>query len=1069
MEVKETMSQPAAPSRLRHWRLSFRVTVVGMFMIMTLATAAVGLSLQFYFSTQLATNATLQLYRQSADRTSDYLSSMDQSVDMTLKLMAPKLNEHDEKPNLIQLRNLFATVLQNHPLFYAAYLGYADGNYYELINLDSGAEVRRQFMALPEDRWVVIAISQTDGKRLKKVDYYDKNFQLRISRSEPTIYNPVERPWYRSATVGTVHKTEPYLFQHLQLPGQTYSIKLPGGHAVLAIDMTLASLSDQLNQHRSDPDSQIFLYQSNGELIASSNLHQTSLSLPPSKPIPLTPAQHQIVKKNPTLAASSLQDWPPFDYTISGQPHGYSIEILSLISEMTGIKFNYVNGPSWPQFVQQFRAGNLDVLTSVMCDGTYAALGAQTQAYANAPYGILTRRDTPKISHIKQLFGKRVAIPAGWSIISFIRQNYPQVDVVEVDGVQGMFSAVRQGTVAAGLDTAAELQYTAREFFYKDLQVYEPLTFDSAAAPTKLCFIFQPSHREVVPIINEALARVTPTQWAVLQNHWLLNAAQEQQLSSTVPYPELVSMAADPDKRNTLQQTDLNGKQQFVFIAPIGGVGKSNAYFAIITPVANVLAPAYAQVRKVMWITLGVLLMMLPMAFGLASFIVKPVKQLAIEEEKIRDKKYGELKQVSSNIVEVDDLAAAQMSMAKAIQKHAEEQEALINSFIKLIAQAIDEKSPYTGAHCARVPELALILAHKADASNEFPFRDFSFKDEHEWREFRIGAWLHDCGKITTPEYIVDKASKLETIYNRIHEIRTRFEVLWRDAEIHYLEQRQQSPEAEPELRAERTRKQAELREQFAFIASCNLGGESMALSRITRLEQLAQITWQRNFDDRLGLSPIEAAHMSQFEQNENLPVTESLLMDKPWHKKLRTHNKTYPERFHIRMDIPELLYNRGELYNLKIEYGTLTTEDRFRINEHVISTIEMLDALPFPDDLKRVPRYASTHHETLDGRGYPRRLTARDLSTPERIMVLADIFEALTASDRPYKRAKPLSEAIAILYRLVEEQHVDRDVFELFLRSGAYLEYARAYIDPKQIDDVDLSHYLSHFTTALL
>src|SRR5690606_28703806 len=160
-------------------------------------------------------------------------------------------------------------------------------------------------------------------------------------------------------------------------------------------------------------------------------------------------------------------------------------------------------------------------------------------------------------------------------------------------------------------------------------------------------------------------------------------------------------------------------------------------------------------------------------------------------------------------------------------------------------------------------------------------------------------------------------------------------------------------------------------------------------------------------------------------------------------------------------MEIPRHLYNLGELYNLSIARGTLTAEDRFKINEHIISTIKMLDSLPFPEDLALVPRYASTHHETLNGTGYPRGLSAEDLSIPERIMVLADIFEALTAADRPYKPAKTVSKAIAILHTMVLNHHVDRDVFALFLSSGVYLEFARRFLPPEQIDEVDISLYL--------
>jgi len=1057
------MSEPSSsPKPRRTWRLSFRVTVVSMFLFMTLATAAVGMALQYHFSTHLATKSTLALYRQAADRTREYLSSLDRTVTQTLRLVAPRLRVADADVDPAQVRSLFASILREHRLFYAAYVGLANGDFYELVNLDNGATVRRQLMALPQDRWVVISVGLEDGKRLRKYAYYDKNFRLRTSRSAPTNYDPSARPWYQSATVGKVHKTAPYLFQHLQLPGQTYSIRLPGGQAVMAIDITLAALSEQLDKHKLDPDSQIYLYQSNGELIAKSGLQKTSVTLPAVKPLKLTPAQQKVVADNPVLTVSSLQDWAPFDFTISGQPQGYSVETLSLISQLTGLKFRFVNGSTWPQFVEQFRDGKIDVLASVMCGGANAALGQETQPYVYAPYGVLTKRGVPPVSRIEQLYGKRVAIPEGWSILGFIRQHFPQIHVVAVDGVQGMFSAVRNGKVYAGLDNAAEIQYTAREFFYKDVKVDQPLQFDSVTAPTGLCYIVRSDRGAVVSLINHALDQVTPAQKDVLKNRWLLTSAKSRHLSSTVPYPELVAMAANPSRQNSLQQVALNDRQQFVFVTPLGGVGKSTAYFSIITPVANVLAPAYAEVKKGMWFTLGIWLLILPLAYWLASLIVTPVKLLALEEEKIRDKKYGELRPVVSHIDEIDDLAASQSAMAKAIQRHAEEQEALMDAFIKLIAEAIDEKSPYTGAHCARVPELALMLAHKAEDSSDAPFDRFRFEGEGQWREFRIGAWLHDCGKITTPEYIVDKGTKLETIYNRIHEIRTRFEVLWRDVEIEYWEKRCAEPESESTWRTERDHKQTVLQEQFAFVASCNVGGESMQDEHVARLEQLAKITWQRHFDDRLGLSPVELKRLDEVgASTTSLPATEHLLADKAWHIEPRTRDQVYPERFGIKMDVPKLRYNRGELYNLKIGRGTLTAEDRFKINEHIISTIRMLDALPLPEELSRVPRYASTHHETLDGRGYPRRLTAKDLSIPERIMVLADIFEALTAADRPYKKAKSLSVAIDIMYQMVEEQHIDRDVFELFLRSGTYLDYARQYLKEAQIDDVDIHKYL--------
>ena len=400
------------------------------------------------------------------------------------------------------------------------------------------------------------------------------------------------------------------------------------------------------------------------------------------------------------------------------------------------------------------------------------------------------------------------------------------------------------------------------------------------------------------------------------------------------------------------------------------------------------------------------------------------------------------------------------VDMVASIQAHEKAQRDLMDAFIKLIAQAIDDKSAYTGGHCERVPELALMLAEAATDSKDKPFDDFALEDDEQWREYRIAAWLHDCGKITTPEHIVDKGSKLETIYNRIHEVRMRFEVLSRDAELEYWTALQENPDKKEEYEAVLRKAQQSLQDDFAFVAECNVGGEFLDDEAQQRLLHIAEQTWQRRFDNQLGLSPVE--ELRQSEKAPALPVTEKLLTDKPEHVIERTRPAVYDPKLGINMDVPEHLYNLGEVYNLSISRGTLTAEDRFKINEHMISTIKMLESLPFPEELKNVPRYASTHHETMKGSGYPRKLPGDQLSIPERILAVADVFEALTASDRPYKKAKPVSVAIDILHKMVEDNHIDRDCFELFLKEGVYLKYAQAYLDPEQVDEVDIRQYLN-------
>ena len=308
---------------------------------------------------------------------------------------------------------------------------------------------------------------------------------------------------------------------------------------------------------------------------------------------------------------------------------------------------------------------------------------------------------------------------------------------------------------------------------------------------------------------------------------------------------------------------------------------------------------------------------------------------------------------------------------------------------------------------------------------------------------------------------MVDKATKLETIYNRIHEIRTRFEVIWRDIEIHYYEQLIKGEE-KGKLLAWKTKEQQALLDDFSFIAACNLGGEFMEEEKIKRIKMIAKRTWLRHFDNRLGLSEEE---LSRYDEgcSAALPASEHLLYDGKEHfiERIGFDAEAYTKKG-FKLDVPHYLYNRGEIYNLCIKKGTLTEEERFKINEHIIMTIKMLEQLPFPETMKAIPKIAGEHHETIDGTGYPRRLAKKDLSIPSRIMAIADIFEALTASDRPYKKAKTLSETLKIMSAMKKEQHIDADLFDLFVRSGIYLHYAKKYLQESQIDEVDVETLLA-------
>ena len=379
-------------------------------------------------------------------------------------------------------------------------------------------------------------------------------------------------------------------------------------------------------------------------------------------------------------------------------------------------------------------------------------------------------------------------------------------------------------------------------------------------------------------------------------------------------------------------------------------------------------------------------------------------------------------------------------------------QKALLDAVIRVVAGAIDAKSPYTGGHCQRVPELTLMLAEAACRSDSRPFHDFKM-NEDEWETLSIAAWLHDCGKLTTPEYVVDKATKLETLFDRIHEIRMRFEVLKRDAEIACLRGVAEGGERAA-LEAAMHAELAALDDDFAFVAACNIGGEALPDGAEERLHRIAARTWQRTLDDRIGISQIEKRRKERLPEPV-LPVVEPLIADREDHR--IDHQTAGPLPADIKVSAPTYRLDLGELHCLSVNRGTLTAEERFLINNHIVQTIIMLRGLPFPEYLKDVPDIAGNHHEHLDGTGYPRGLEAAAMIPQARMMAIADIFEALTASDRPYKLGKPLSEAVTLLAGYVRMGHLDRDLFELFLREGVHLRFAQRFLDARQIDAVDI------------
>ena len=319
----------------------------------------------------------------------------------------------------------------------------------------------------------------------------------------------------------------------------------------------------------------------------------------------------------------------------------------------------------------------------------------------------------------------------------------------------------------------------------------------------------------------------------------------------------------------------------------------------------------------------------------------------------------------------------------------------LLDSFIKTIAAAIDEKLPYTGGHIRRVAELTMAIADKINETQQGCFAAVKFSGD-QIRELRMAAWLHDVGKITTPDYIIDKRTKLQTVNDRIHEVKMRLKLIKKD----YLPATQSKNK---DLHADKTTRSADaeikaLDKEYQFLLEVNKGEEFLSDEKIARIKNIAQREWSINGEIRPLLS-------------------------------------------------------EEEVYNLCVRRGTLNEEERNLINNHALVTHKILAGLPFPKKMRHVADYAAAHHENIDGSGYPFGLKGDEIPLQSRIIAIADVFEALTAKDRPYRKGKTLSEALRIMELMVKDKHIDKDLFEFFIKEKIYADYAKREMMPQQVD----------------
>lgn len=889
-----------------------------------------------------------------------------------------------------------ATIAQDQDA-YGYYVGFADDAFFQVI------AVRRQpavvaALKAPVETWFALrSIGPATGERTEHWRFLDEARKPVGERTAATSYRPTQRPWYLAASkTDRQILTDSYVFQSSQAPGLTVASRLLDGGAVAGADISLTGLSDFLGR--------LPTASAKGLAVVLDQKDRVLASFPPvaDKPLPdlaaLTlPALQPLRSWRGEDGADRMQD-------VAGEP---TVFVQHRMSPTPGTEYRVAALAPVSAFTGDIvRVRNQMLLIALVVLAVTVPLAWWVSRGAAKTLRRLAE-DSDRIRHfdfsetppVRSVFHEMAVLGEAHQVMRSSLKERTEALKVSQERLSNL--------VDNGLQLSSERD---RQALLRHI-----LMGGKAICHADAATLYLRTEHDTLYFAMRSMSDALPSMEIPLRND---DGTPNLRFVSTTVANEKRSVRVDDVYAET--RFDLTGTKRFD--AETGYHTASMLTVPLLTSDGEVL--------------------------GVLQFLN------AIDTDS------GQVMPFPPEIVSYVEALAAQSAVALQNQNLLAAQQALMDGIIRIIAGAIDAKSAYTGGHCERVPELAIMLAREACEVQDGPLADFRFHSDDEWREFRIGAWLHDCGKVTTPEYVVDKATKLETIYNRIHEVRTRFEVLLRDARIEMLDSILSGGDrAEAEARlAERT---AALRDDYAFVAESNVGGEFMAPDKVARLREIGTQTWQRHFDDRLGCSHDELERIGDTPP-EALPATEHLLADKPQHIVPRGPSKALDPRYGFKVKVPTQLYHYGELHNLSVARGTLTEEERFKINEHIIQTIVMLEALPLPKHLRRVPEYAGTHHETMVGTGYPRQLTASELSIPARIMAIADIFEALTASDRPYKKAKTLSESMDILVRFRNDGHIDADLFALFLRSGVYRAYGERYLKPEQLDAVDIDKYLA-------
>lgn len=916
-------------------------------------------------------------------------------------LAASELPRAFDPAGVNQWLHLLSTGLAQNPSADAMFVAFGDGSFILLRPLSSVAA--REVSDPPAGAtWLAQVVDRTSGVPRGRYGFYDARLEIVERRPVPGYaYDPRERDWYRQAQAAppdTTVRTRPYVYFTTGEVGMTIARRHRRADVVVGIDVGVSALSKLLQQQAITPGAQLAIFDADGNVVAYHDPGRLSDASAAASAV--LPTARQVG----AMALAVMQERRQAGGAVA-------------VSGREGASLREVDGRAW--FYRY------DAVADAATQPLYLAIAAPRQELlADA------------------IQAQRLAV---WVSLAALCVMIPIVLVV----VRAVSRPLR--------------------FLARDAEAIERFDFAGADHPG--------SRITEVDDLARAMRNMKHTLRRFLEISSALTA--EGQFDRLLDRVLRETIAASRARGGQIHLLDADGRQLEPTAVRSGDAAGDPAGMAPLVlgdsdSASPALQAATGQRTVLADLRREVQAQALAASAAFDRLQVNRFQALALPLRNRKQELIGTLElhfteaaadapwQIDPARVAFIEALSGTAAVAIDNQRLLMEQKALLQSFIELVAGAIDAKSPYTGGHCQRVPELAKLIAEAACAQTTGPFADYRLSEE-QWEELHIAAWLHDCGKVTTPEYVVDKATKLETLCDRLHEVRTRFEVLKRDVEIGLCrEALAAAGVATDGLQAALAQAHAELDEEFAFVAACNQGGEFMDPARVERLRRIGSRTWLRTLDDRIGLSHEELQRKNRVPATP-LPALETLLADKPEHLLPRSDRDRFDadNPWGFRTDPPEHLFHRGELHNLAIARGTLNDEERHKINDHMVQTIKMLAQLPFPRHLRNVPEIAGGHHEKMDGSGYPRRLVREQLSVSARMMAVADVFEALTAADRPYKRGKTLTESLQIMARMAETGHIDAEVFALFLQGGVHLAYARRFMRAEQIDEVEIERFL--------